>query len=100
MAVKVGSALWNRVFGEKQEADVLEAVKSDERRAGAIELVSRPAFQREVIQWLEDSIKASRVIPGAHEDMLYRAGFRDGLETALDRMKSLQELAKEKYDEQ
>ena len=99
MPVKVGSALWNRLFGEAQQAQATEFDRSEERAAGMRDLVSRPAFRIEILDWLEGSIKASRVIPGAHEDMLYRAGFRDGLEAVYDRMKLLQEQSKERYDE-
>ena len=96
--MKVGSTLYNRLFGEVQEISTEEAAKAEERIACVRELVSRVGFRSELLEWLAAEIRAARIHPGPHEDMLYRTGYRDGLEHVMDYLNLLQKTARENYD--
>jgi hypothetical protein len=91
----MSNPLWSRFFNPAKEDTEEEVHKAAERLACILDLVSRPGYKSEILDWLEDQVRVTRVIPGPHENMLYQSGMRDGYESVLDHLKRLHEMAKE-----
>jgi hypothetical protein len=91
----MGSALWSKFFVVAQEENAEELAKAQERIGAITDLLSRPAFHSEIVSWLEGKARDCRVTPGPHENMLYQAGYRDGIESVLDHIRLLIQTAKE-----